>query len=179
MTPTLRQTLAAMPARQLNLLAMGVILIAATLVWTLAIRAPLANLRQQQVRLAALDATTAVTTTAPMPAAAPAALPAPTAPPSPPSSLDLIAAVSAGALDAGVTVARAVPGPERVVAGLRQQTLEIEASGGYGDILAWLDGIEVHQPAVGILRLDLRPGEDGLRRVVRLQLAAYSAEAKP
>jgi len=176
MKPTLHQTLAALPARQLNLLAIGAILIAAALVWTLAIRAPLAKLRQQQVRLATLEATSAVTVAAPIPAAAPAALPEPVAPPSP---LDLIAAVSAGAHDAGVTVARAVPGPERVVAGLRQQTLEIEASGGYGDILAWLDGIEASQPAVGILRLELRPGEDGPRRQVRLQLAAYSAEAKP
>lgn len=179
MKPALHQTLAAMPARQLNLLALGAILIAAALVWTLAIRAPLANLRQQQVRLAALNATSAVALAAPMPAAAPAALPAPAAPPSPPSPLELIAAVSAGALDAGVTVARAVPGPERTVAGLRQQTLEIEASGGYGDILAWIDGIEAQQPAVGILRLDLRPAEDGPRRLVRLQLAAYSAEGKP
>lgn len=174
MKPTLHQTLAAMPARQLNLLALGAVLIAAALVWALAIRAPLASLRQQQVRLAALEATSA--TAAPMPGAAPAALPAPAAPPSP---LDLIAAVSAGAQDAGVSVARAVPGPERVVAGLRQQTLEIEASGGYGDILAWLDGIEARQPAVGILRMDLRPAEDRPRRLVRLQLAAYSVEARP
>lgn len=176
MKPTLHPTLAALPARQLNLLAAGAILIAAALVWTLAIRAPLANLRQQQVRLASLDASSAITLAGRMPAVTPAALPDPAAPPSP---LDLIAAVSAGAQEAGVTVARAVPGPERAVAGLRQQTLEIEASGGYGDILAWLDGIEARQPAVGILRLELRPAEDGPRRQVRLQLAAYSTEAKP
>lgn len=175
MTPALRQALAAMPARQLNLVAIGAVAIAAALVWTLAIRAPLAALRQQRLQLASLQA-------------APAPMPAPAMPagggeqtmalPTPPAPLALIAAVSASARDAGLVVGGAMPGPERNLAGLRQQTLDIEASGGYGAILDWLDGIEAHQPAVGITRVSMRAAQEAPRRVVQLQLGAYGAEAK-
>ena len=173
MTPSLRQALAAMPARQLNLVAIGAVAIAAALMWTLAIRAPLAALRQQQVRLAALQAAQAHAP-APLPAGAAAALPPL---PSAPAPLALIAAAGAAARTAGLTVGGAVPGPERSIAGLREQTLDIEASGSYGAILEWLDGIETHQPAVGIVRLNLHAAQEEPRRVVQLQLGAYEAEA--
>lgn len=173
MTPSLRQALAAMPARQLNLVAIGTVAIAAALMWTLAIRAPLAALRQQQVRLAALQPAQAHAP-APLPAGAAAALPPL---PSAPAPLALIAAAGAAARTAGLTVGGAVPGPERSIAGLREQTLDIEASGSYGAILEWLDGIETHQPAVGIVRLNLRAAQEEPRRVVQLQLGAYEAEA--
>ena len=175
MTPTLRKALAAMPARQLNLVAIGAVAIVAALMWALAIRAPLAALRQQQVRLAALHATQAH---APLPAG-PAAMSAelPPLPPAP-GPLALIAAAGAGARAAGLTVGAAMPGPERSVAGMRLQTLDIEASGSYGAILAWLDDIETRQPAVGIVRLNLRAAKEEPRRVVQLQLGAYGEEAK-
>jgi len=173
MTPSLRQALAAMPARQLNLAAIGLVAIVATLMWTLAIRAPLAALRQQQVRLASLRAAQAG---APQPPAAPAAALPPV--PAAPAPLALIAAVGASARAAGLTVGGAMPGAERSVAGLRLQTLDIEASGGYGAILDWLDGIEARQPAVGIVRLNLRAAPEEPRRVVQLQLGAYDTEVK-
>lgn len=173
MKPALLQSLAAMPARQLNLVAIGTVAIAAALVWTLAIRAPLAALRQQQLRVAALQASRG-------PVPAPSVLPAAALEPPPPAPapLALIAAVSASARDAGLAVSGAVPGPERSVAGLRQQTLDIEASGGYGAILGWLDGIEAGQPAVGITRLALRAAPASPDRIVQLQLGAYTAETK-
>lgn len=174
MTPTLRKALAAMPARQLNLVAIGAVAIAAALMWALAIRAPLAALRQQQVRLAALHATQA---NAPLPAGPAAAVDLPPLPPAP-GPLALIAAAGAGARAAGLTVGAAMPGPERSVAGMRLQTLDIEASGSYGAILAWLDDIETHQPAVGIVRLNLRAAKEEPRRMVQLQLGAYGEEAK-
>lgn len=174
MTPSLRQALAAMPARQLNLVAIGTVAIVAALMWTLAIRAPLAALRQQQAVLASLRAAQA-NLPPPLPAAPAAALPPLPAAPAP---LALIAAVGASARTAGLTVGGAVPGAQRSVAGLRQQTLDIEASGSYGAILDWLDGIEARQPAVGIVRLTLRPAQEEARRVVQLQLGAYAAEVK-
>jgi len=176
MTPTLRKALAAMPARQLNLVAIGAVAIAAALMWALAIRAPLAALRQQQVRLAALHATQP---NAPLPAGA-AAVSSAELPPLPPAPgpLALIAAAGAGARAAGLTVGAAMPGPERSVAGMRLQTLDIEASGSYGAILAWLDDIETRQPAVGIVRLNLRAAKEEPRRMVQLQLGAYGEEAK-
>ena len=189
MTPSLRHALAAMPARQLNLVAIGAVAIVAALMWTLAIRAPLAALRQQQIRLVSLRAAQA---NAPLPlpagspaagspvAGSPAADSATALPPLPaaPAPLALIAAAGASARAAGLTVGGAVPGAQRSIAGLRQQTLDIEASGSYGAILEWLDGIEARQPAVGIVRLNLRPAPDEPRRLVQLQLGAYETEAK-
>jgi type II secretory pathway component PulM len=173
-----RQTLAAMPARQLNLAAIGAVAVVAALLWTLAIRAPLAAMRQRQVQLAALTAARAAS--APLPAAPLPAAPAGavTAPPAAPAPLALIAAVSASARDAGLAVGGAVPGAQHDVAGLHQQTLDIEASGGYGAILDWLADIEARQPAVGFTRLSLRAAPDEPRRLVQLQLAAYGDEAK-
>jgi type II secretory pathway component PulM len=178
MTPSLRQALAALPARQLNLVAIGAVAIVAALMWTLAIRAPLAALRQQQVRLVALRAAQA-NAPAPLPAGSPAAGSAALPPlPAAPAPLALIAAAGASARAAGLTVGGAVPGAERSIAGLRQQTLDIEASGSYGAILDWLDGIEARQPAVGIVRLNLRAAPEEARRLVQLQLGAYGTEAK-
>jgi len=177
-----RQALAAMPARQLNLVAAGTIAIVAALLWTFAIRAPLAAMRQQQVQLAALNAARAA---APLPvplspaaASAGAAVAPPAAPAAAPAPLALIAAVSASARDAGLVVGGAVPGPQRSVAGLRQQTLDIDASGGYGAILDWVADIEARQPAVGFTRLTLRAAPEEPHRLVQLQLAAYGDEAK-
>jgi type II secretory pathway component PulM len=175
MKPGFQQALAALPARQLNLLAIGIVVIAAALAWTLAIRAPLAAMRLQQAQLASLRGSAAGTGVTPVAAAAPADLGAVPAAPAP---LDLIAAVSASARDAGLVVAGAVPGPERSVAGLRQQTLDIQASGGYGAILGWLDDIEARQPAVGFTQLSLRPAPEEPRRLLQLQLGAYGTEAK-
>jgi len=181
MKPGFQQALAALPARQLNLLAIGIVAIAAALAWTLAIRAPLAALRLQQAQLTSLRGSAAVASMAPVAAPVAAIAPAdPGAAPAPaaPAPLDLIAAVSASARDAGLVVAGAVPGPERSVAGLRQQTLDIQASGGYGAILGWLDDIEARQPAVGIIRLELRAAPEEPRRLLQLQLGAYGVEAK-
>jgi type II secretory pathway component PulM len=175
-----RQALAAMPARQLNLVALGAVAIVAALLWTFAIRAPLAAMRQQQVQLAALNATRAAAPLPLSPGAAPAgaAVAPPAAPPAAPAPLALIAAVSASARDAGLAVGSARPGAQRNVAGLHQQTLDIDASGGYGAILDWVADIEARHPAVGFTRLSLRAAPDEPRRLVQLQLAAYGDEAK-
>jgi hypothetical protein len=168
-----QRSLAAMPARQLNLVAFGAVAIVAALALS-ALRAPLANLRAQQARLAALQA--APPQFAPTAPAGPAEAPTPVAMPTP---LALIAAVSAGARAAGADVASAVPGAETTVAGLRRQTLDVEASGSYGAILDWIAALEAQQPAVGVVRLELRSAPDEPRRQVRLQLAAYASGSPP
>jgi type II secretory pathway component PulM len=174
MNGALQQSLAALPARQLNLLAIGAVAIVTALVWTLAIRAPLGALRVQQVQLAALAASGAG-------AAAPQAPLAAAVPPAPvvaPAPLELIAAVSASARASGIAVGSATPGPERSVAGMHLQTLDIEASGSYAAILDWLGAIEAAQPAVGFTRLSLRPAQDDVR-TIQLQLGTYAQESKP
>ena len=52
MSPKLRDLLVALPARQLNLVVGGAIVIALLLAWTLALRAPLAAYRQHKAALA-------------------------------------------------------------------------------------------------------------------------------
>lgn len=174
MTPQLQKALAAMPARQLNLVAIGVVAIAAALMWTLAIRAPLTALRQQKARLSVLEAERA-RNAVPDPAGGAEAPPLPQAP----QPLELVAAVSDSARDAGLLVAAATPGGERTVAGLRQRTLDVEASGTYAGILGWLDAIEARQPAVAVTRIELRAAPEDGRHQVQLQLGAYAAEGQP
>lgn len=165
----LRAALAALPARQLNLIAAGVVAIAALLAWSLALRAPLAAYRQQGLGLAALQASAAAMATIPAPAA-----PLTAAPPAAPTPLALTAAISRSAKEAGVDVLAAAEGAGASVAGLRQQTLHVTAAGSYPAVLAWLDAIERTQSAVAILQLDLQPEETGPRRKATLQLAIYS-----
>jgi type II secretory pathway component PulM len=175
MSERLRTALAALPARQLNLLCIGVVAIAAMLAWTACVRGPLVAWRQQGAALAALRASaTAPAATRAAEAAAAAALPA-----APPTPLALIGALGHAAKPAGVTVTSAAQGGERTVAGLRQQTVDVTATGAYGAILAWLDGIERTQPAVGIVQLELQPGDAGGQRKATLQLAIYGPPSQP
>jgi type II secretory pathway component PulM len=177
MNPRLQHMLAALPARQLNLILVGVVLIVAMLAWSVALRAPLAAWRQQGAVLAALEAS------------APAAQAATTAPPVAPAApvqavavpqpLDLIAAVSRSARKTGVAISSAAQGQQPNVAGLRLQMLDIAASGSYGAVLAWLADIEATQPAVGINGFELQPGATGSERQIRLQLAIYDIGAAP
>jgi len=185
MKPGIRAALAALPARQLNLMAIGAVLIALALAWSVGLRAPLAAHAKQRKALAALEARAATArTNAPAPAAA-AAAPASAAsaasakPPVAPAPLALIAAVSRSAADAGVTVSAAAQGPRQQVAGLRLHTLDISADGSYGAILAWLADIEASQPTVGIVQLTLAPDDAGDRRRISLQLAIYDTETTP
>ncbi|GGX80334.1 hypothetical protein [Pseudoduganella dura] len=181
MNERLHAALAALPARQLNLLCVGVVAIAAMLAWTAGLRGPLAAYRQQRAALTALElSAAAVPARGTVPAPAPAHAPAP--PAAVPAPLVLVAEVSRSARLAGVEVSSAAQGAERSVAGLRQQVIDIAATGGYGDILAWLDDIERTQPAAGIVQLGLHArdgGDGGGRRKVTLQLAIYAPADRP
>jgi len=178
MSDRLHAALAALPPRQLNLLCIGVVAIAAMLAWSVGLRGPLATYRQQRAALTALQATAATMATI-RTGAVPAAIGKAAAPVVPPAPLALVDAIGRSAKLAGVEVASAAQGTERTVAGLRQQVVDITATGGYGDLCAWLDDIERSQPAVGIVQLALQPGDTGGRRKVSLQLAIYGAPAQP
>lgn len=178
MKPDIRAALAALPARQLNLLAIGVVAIALTLAWSAGLRAPLAAHAQQRRALATLEADASGASAAAMPpaAATPTAAAAPAIAPAP---LALIASVSRSAARTGVSVSSAAQGGQQQVAGLRLHTLDISARGSYAAILAWLADIEASQPTVGILQLTLAPEPDGDKRTIWLQLAIYDSEEKP
>lgn len=177
MNPRTRAMLAALPARQLNLILVGLVLIAAMLAWSLGLRGALAEYRQLKLTLATLEAAGPGPNqppAAPLPAA-----PAADAPATAPAPLALIAAVSHSAAQAGVTVSSAAQGPRLTVGPVAMHTIEIEANGSYEAIMAWLDGIETRQPAVGVIQLELQPDAAGTRRHLRLQLAIYDTGAMP
>lgn len=180
MKPGIREALAALPARQLNLMAIGAVCIALALAWSVGLRAPLAAHGKQRKALATLEARAAKASAPLSPSATPVPAPAISAAPLvAPAPLALIAAVSRSASGAGVTVSSAAQGGQQQVAGLRLHTLDIAASGSYAAILAWLADIESSQPTVGIIQLTLSPDDAGDTRRIALQLAIYDTEQQP
>lgn len=181
MSPKLRDLLAALPARQLNLIVGGVLVIALLLAWTLGLRAPLAAYRQHKTTLATLEAANANAPVAAPPAATGATVPTivPTAAPVAPEPLALIAAVSHSASQSGVTVSSAAQGAARTVGGVRLLTVDFAASGSYAAILDWLAAIERLQPTVGINALALEALDDTDTRSATLQLVIYDTGTPP
>jgi type II secretory pathway component PulM len=176
MSPKLRDLLVALPARQLNLVVGGAIVIALLLAWTLALRAPLAAYRQHKTALAALEtAGTAAPSAAPLTVSAAAITPAPT----PPEPLALIAAVSHSAAAADVAVLSAAQGAQRTVGGVRLLTVEIVASARYTALLDWIAAIERQQPTVGIHRLTVEAADDTDDRAITLQLVIHDTGTPP
>ena len=175
MSPKLRALLAALPARQLNLVVGGAIVIALLLAWTLALRAPLAAYRQHKTALAALEAAGTATPSAAPPPASAAITPAPT----PPEPLALIAAVSHIAAASDVAVLSAAQGAQRTVGGVRLLTVEIVASARYTALLDWLAAIERQQPTVGIHRLTVEAADDTDERAITLQLVIHYTGTPP
>jgi type II secretory pathway component PulM len=176
MSPKLRDLLVALPARQLNLVVGGTIIIALLLAWTLALRAPLAAYRQHKAALAALEAAgTATPGAAPPSASAAAITPAPT----PPEPLALIAASSHSAAASDVAVLSAAQGTQRTVGGVRLLTVEIVASARYTALLDWIAAIERQQPTVGIHRLTVEAADDTDERAITLQLVIHDTGTPP
>lgn len=178
MSLRLRDLLAALPARQLNLIVGGAIAIALLLAWTLALRAPLAAYRQHKAALAALET---AGTPAPIPASlsASAAAITPAPAPAPPEPLALIAAVSHNAAASDVAVLSAAQGTQRTVGGVRLHTVEIVASARYTALLDWLAAIERQQPTVGIHRLTVEAADDTDDRAITLQLVIHDTGTPP
>ena len=177
MSPKLRDLLVALPARQLNLVVGGAIVIALLLAWTLALRAPLAAYRQHKAALAALEAAGTATTSAAPPSASAAAAITPA--PAPPEPLALIAAVSHIAAASNVAVLSAAQGAQRTVGGVRLLTVEIVASARYTALLDWIAAIERQQPTVGIHRLTVEAADDTDDRAITLQLVIHDTGTPP
>jgi len=176
MNAKLHDQLAAMPARQRNLIAFGLVAIVLLLAWSFGLRAPLAAYRQHSAALAALQ------TAATVPATGAAALsPGAVSTPAPraPEPLALIGAVSRSAAQAGVTVSAAAQGAERTLAGVHLRMIDITASGSYTAIVDWLGAIERQQPTVGIHALALEADEHAERRTITLQLVIYDTGTPP
>lgn len=182
MNDTVYAALARMPARQLHLLAAGIVAIAAMGTWTLAVRAPWMTLRTVQARLVATPAAPASAAAAPR-AAAPALTQLERAAAAraagPDSALGLIGAIDASARRHGVAVTAAQPLPVRTVAGLRELPLDVQASGTYAALQAWLAAIERDLPAAALGQVDLQPGTAANRREAKVHVALYLPAVQP
>jgi len=178
MSPKLRDQLAALPERQLNLIAGGIVAILLVLAWSVALRGPLAAHRNASAALAVLEAASANNAPAASTAVLPGA-PAAAPPPVAPEPLVLIGAVSRSASLAGVNVLSAAQGGQHALAGVRLRTIDIVASGSYAAIVGWLAAIEEEQPAVGIAGLALEAGEQDDTRTITLQLVIYDTATPP
>ncbi len=174
--------LARLPARQLNLLLGGVLAVVLALLWTFALRAPLAAVRAQRAELAGFRA--------------PAAAPAQTA--QQVAALERAVATLAGALGEpadgggagalqlrligevdhtagrhGVLLHSAAPGPERSVGSFSEVAIDIEAAGSYPALLAWLGELEAGPGALSVVSFELHAGEGARQRIIKTRLAAY------
>jgi len=179
MSDQLYSTLARMPARQLRLMAGGVLAIALMATWALALRAPWQALRAAQTRLAAAAPVIAtVPTPVPVPAAN-ASDRAAARPAGPTTVLALIGALDASARRNGVAVTATAPLPIRVVAGLSEVPLDVQASGTYAALQAWLADIGREVPTAAVGRIDLLPGSAPDRRAARVHVALYLAAVQP
>lgn len=177
MSDQLYSTLARMPARQLRLLAGGVLAVALMATWALALRAPWQALSAAQTRLAAAPP---VTATAPVPVPMAKAPDRAVARPTGPTTvLALIGALDASARRNGVAVTATAPLPIRVVAGLSEVPLDVQASGTYAALQAWLADIGREVPTAAVGRIDLLPGSAPDKRAARVHVALYLAAVQP
>lgn len=182
--PDTAAVLARMPARQLHLLLGGVLAIAAALLWTFAVRAPLAQLRLQHAerdrmalvaadpaqlarQLAALTSALATleTTVAAHGGAAAGA-------DGGQLQLRLIGMAERACARHGVQLRGAMPGPARTVAGFTEVSIDVEAVGSYPALIAWMTDIEA-AGALSVVSFDLAAGDGGGGRLVKTRLAAY------
>ena len=180
MKTNLMAGLARMPARQLNMLLTGALAIVLALLWTFALRAPLAAMRAQQAerarmelvasqpartaqQLAALSAqVAALERTLGQHAGAGSQL-----------QLRLIGEVDRAAARHGVLLRSATPGPARSVATFTEASIDVEAAGSYQALVAWLREIDEGAGPLSIVSFELRAVDGAPQRIVKIRMAAY------
>jgi len=185
---------ARIPARQLHLLLAGVLLVGAALLWTHALRAPLAALRTAQaerVRLESGEPNAALL------AAQLKSLDAEVAalntqlrldvrqPPAAQALLALSGDISALAAEHRVTLLRADPAASAQALVFDELAVDAEASGRYADLMAWLAAVETARPNAAVVRVDMgskldagAAAEDGrIELKARIALFVPRAEA--
>lgn len=185
MKPTMPAALvrkaAALPARQLHLIGVGLLLIAGAALWFYGVRAPLTALRavraeQAQLALAGSDPR--------LLAAQLAALANDTgtlaqrlgaASSQPPAQLlvRLVGDLGALAQAQGVTLHGVTPAPEEAVLAFTQAGFDADVSGPYASLLAWMGAIERAQPNLAIAGFEMRVAETPGQVAMRVRIAAF------
>ena len=174
--------LGAMPARQLPLLLGGVLLIVGALLWSVGVRAPLAQLRLQQTERARLvaggaDPQRAVRDEQQL--VADIAViekqlgfeSVPLAPEQ--AQLRLIDGVQRSAERHQVQLRAVAPGPARALAGFDELPVDVEAYGSYAALTGWMAQLDNVAPTAAVLSFDLQAGTSAARRSVKLRMAVY------
>jgi Tfp pilus assembly protein PilO len=182
-TPTVVDRLARLPPRQLNLLLGGAVAVVFALLWTFGLRAPLAATRIQQTERARLELGAGEPARAAQQLAVLAAqvgmleraLGQAGTRGRDEIQLRLIGEVDRAARRRQVHLRSAAPGPARNLASFVELPIEVEAAGAYPALVEWMTDIERLPAAPAIVSFDIRPGEAGRPRIIRLRLAAYLA----
>jgi type II secretory pathway component PulM len=181
MKPDWIRKLAGMPARQLHLMGGGLLLVAAAALWSYALRAPLSALRAVRAeqatleiaagdprllaaQLAALDADTQALASrvsgAPEHDAARQAV-------------GLLGEIGTLAQAHGVRLRGTAPVADQPVLSFTQAGFELDASGSYAALLAWIAAIE-HSPAgLSVAGFDMHASDTPGLVDMKIRIAAY------
>ena len=181
MTPTVVDRLAWLPPRQLHLLLGGAIAVVLALLWTFGLRAPLAAMRIQQAERARLEpgaggparAAQQLAHLAVQVATLKRAFGHAGTRGREDIQLRLISEVDRAARRHQVHLRRAAPGAARNLASFVELPVEVEAAGAYPALVEWMADMEALPSAPAIVAFDIRPGEPGQPRIIRIKLAAY------
>jgi len=172
---------AAIPARQLHLMAGGVLLVVAAGLWSYALRAPLAALRIVRAEQAKLE------TAAGDPrllAAQLAALDADTRSlekriggvagrSATQQAIGLLGEIDALAQVHGIRLHGTQPAPERQVLSFTQAGFDIEASGSYAALLAWMQAIEQSPAGLSVAGFDMHAAKTPGQVDMKIRIAAF------
>lgn len=188
MNPDWIRKAAALPARQLHLAGAGLLLIAGAALWFYALRAPLTALRavraeQAQLAQAAGDPRLLAAQLAQLAAdsrqlekrlgAGPINASAQT---SAQAQVRLVGSLGALAREQGVTVHGVAPAPDEMALGFMRLGFDVDASGPYAALLAWMNAIERAQPNLSIAGFDMRTGTAPGQVAIRIRIAAYQTQ---
>lgn len=184
MNPVLLRKAAALPARQLHLIGIGLLLIAAAALWFYALRAPLAALRtlraeQAQLQVAGSDPALLAAQLAGLDAdtrALARRLGNGPAQPAAQRQVALIGELGALAQAQGVTLHGVSPAPEETVMSFTRIAFEARVSGSYGALLAWMNAVEEAQANLSVLGFDMRAAETAGQIDLNIRIAAYQPQ---
>ncbi|HUW38542.1 MAG TPA: type 4a pilus biogenesis protein PilO [Rhodocyclaceae bacterium] len=182
MNSQLTSFLARLPARRLNLVLMGALLIACALTWLLAVRAPLASLRTMRAERTRLETAAADTAGLRLQnerlAAEVAALSRDRGKADWQGSADqmlvhLISEVDRAGSRHGVQIRGTIPGPTRKTVIFDEIPFDIEARGSYQSLVDWMEDIERSLPTLSISRFEIHPTDTPPRLAMKIRIAAY------
>lgn len=183
MTPTVVDRLAWLPPRQLHLLLGGAIAVVLALLWTFGLRAPLAAMRIQQAERARLEpgaggparAAQQLAHLAVQVATLERAFGHAGTRGRDDIQLRLISEADRAARRHQVVLRSAAPSAARTLASFIELPVEVEAAGAYPALVEWMADIERLPDAPAIVSFDIRPGEAGRPRIIKIRMAAYLA----